>query len=209
MKNALSPLGLALIAPGALSPGALSPARGSEDTHPGPECLAPSENHFADEVWAKVGSRACLKCHRTGGDAEDSDFVLLDPAREGSPSDSMDHNRAAFARMAAAREDGQSKLLLKVIGKLDHGGEDVLAPDSSRFRVLEEFVRRSGGEAPSTAPIAADEKTPFFEGVVMLDGRGLLRRLTLSLGARLPTPTEQASVASGGLGAVWARCSTN
>ncbi len=34
----------------------------------GPECLA-VDRFFADEVWAKVGERTCLKCHNAKGDA--------------------------------------------------------------------------------------------------------------------------------------------
>ena len=41
----------------------------------------PADEFFADEVWAKVGARDCLKCHKAGGDAEDSKFVLRDPLR--------------------------------------------------------------------------------------------------------------------------------
>jgi hypothetical protein len=37
-------------------------------------------------------------------------------------------------------------VLLKVIGELDHGGEDVLAKGSTRYRILEDFVRRTNGE---------------------------------------------------------------
>ena len=45
----------------------------------------------------------------------------------------MRHNRDAFARMARLKEKDQSRLLLKVVGGLDHGGEDVLKPDSAEL----------------------------------------------------------------------------
>src|ERR1700678_3800224 len=44
-------------------------------------CAAARDEFFVNEVWAKVGAQACLKCHKDGGDAEDSDFVLQDPER--------------------------------------------------------------------------------------------------------------------------------
>lgn len=40
-----------------------------------------ADDLFAAEVWAKVGARDCVKCHKAGGDAEESKFVLRDPAR--------------------------------------------------------------------------------------------------------------------------------
>ena len=54
----------------------------------------------------------------------------------------MRHNRDAFARMARLKEKDQSRLLLKVVGELDHGGKDVLKPDSAGYRILATFVRR-------------------------------------------------------------------
>src|SRR5438105_9267977 len=81
-------------------------------------CAAAVDNYFEDEVWAKVGVRKCLTCHRKGGDAESSKFVLIDPRKsEGAARDeAMRHNRAAFARMAAAEEKDKSRMLLKVVG---------------------------------------------------------------------------------------------
>src|SRR6266481_6232006 len=45
-------------------------------------CAAAVDNYFEDEVWAKVGVRKCLTCHRKGGDAESSKgVVMLDDRR--------------------------------------------------------------------------------------------------------------------------------
>src|SRR6185436_9213666 len=147
-------------------------------------------------VWVKVGARSCLECHKPGGDAEDSKFILEDPAKGGSVA----HNREAFQKMALRARDGQSRLLLKATGKLSHGGEEVLKPDSTAFRILGEFVRRVGG-----APIAAaapDKAKPdlshFFDGLTMIDDRRLLRRATLSLAGRLPKPEEVEAVSKNG-----------
>src|SRR2546430_13415934 len=85
-------------------------------------CAAAVDNYFEDEVWAKVGVQKCLTCHRKGGDADSSKFVLIDPRkREGAARDeAMQHNRAAFARMAAVKEKNKSRMLLKVVGQLYH-----------------------------------------------------------------------------------------
>jgi hypothetical protein len=179
-------------------------ARGEVGAHTDPACFASDRDFFRDEVWGKVAARSCLKCHQSGGDAEDSDFILRDPARDAALGDVLTHNRSAFTEMAVVREDGeenQFRMLLKVVGKLDHGGEDVLEPDSARYRILEEFVRRVNGESTSRAA-ATDSTRPFFQGVEMIDEHRLLRRLTLSLAARLPNSEERDAVDKDGLGAI-------
>ncbi len=157
------------------------------------------DSFFAHEVWAKVGAASCLKCHKTGGDAEDSQFLLRDPARHPGP-ETLSHNLDAFARMGRAREDGDSRLLLKATGQLDHEGEDVLAPGSAAYQVLEEFVRRL--ENPAPVYLTVVDAPPFFEGIHLIDDRRLLRRVTLSLAGRLPTAAESATVARDGLQAI-------
>ena len=184
-------------------------ARGAElRPYSGAGCSA-LEEFFAEEVWVKVGAQSCLKCHKSGGDAADSKFLLLDPKR--APGDAqaqaMRHNRDAFARMARLLEGAESRLLLKSLGKLKHGGEDALAPESAGYRVLAEFVRRVNAPATAAAVAKASAEAeknapPFFSGVVMLDDRKLLRRATLSLAGRLPTDAEQAAVAGQGVKAM-------
>jgi hypothetical protein len=170
-------------------------------------CAAPADPTFADEVWAKVGAQECLNCHKPGGDAEDSDFVLRDPSKEVGTAreEAMRHNRAAFAEMARAVAQGdQSRLLLKAQGRLKHGGKVVLKPDSAGFRILADFVKRTTAPASARAAMAKTDKDapPFFDGVVMLDNRKLLRRVSLSLAGRLPTDAEMKSVQAGGLKAM-------
>lgn len=163
-----------------------------------PACLTDERNFFTDEVWGKVVGRTCLKCHKAGGDAEDSELTLLDPSLDGA----LEKNRERLTKFAKRRDpkSGKSRVLLKVIGELDHGGEDVLTKGSTRYRILEDFVRRANGERP--APLGLANKKPFFEGVRMIDDRKLLRRLTLQLGARLPAPEEYATVQERGLPAI-------
>lgn len=171
----------------------------------GAACTASADEYFANEVWAKVGERVCLECHKAGGDADESDFILTDPQRSGGSGRerALLHNREAFAAMAKLKEGDQSRLLLKVVGKLKHGGKQVVKPDSAGYRVLAEFVRRSSAtpsaEAVAKAMLASGKDArPFFEGVAMVDDRRLLRRVTLSLAGRLPTDGEMAAVAKDG-----------
>ncbi len=160
-----------------------------------------ADDYFADEVWTKVGARTCLECHKAGGDADDSKFILQDPLRD--PATALQHNREAFAQMALRRKGDQSRLLLKATGGLSHGGEEVLKPDSTGYRVLAEYVLRLTAPAGLTGQTSPTRQTAsFFEGVTMLEDRRLLRRATLSLAGRLPTSEELAAVEKGGLAAV-------
>lgn len=180
-------------------------AAGSAPSPPlgGAGCSASMDVYFSEEAWAKVGALSCVKCHKTGGDAEESAFLLRDPSRSTAAmqAEDMRRNCEAFARMAKLKEGGRSRLLRKAAGELEHGGEEVLKPDSTGYRVLADFVRRV--DAPRTDAVvaeAADENSPpFFEGVVMLDDRRLLRRVALSLAGRLPTEAESAGIAKQGL----------
>ena len=167
----------------------------------GTSCAAPLDDFFKDDVWGKVGSQICLTCHKKGGDAEDTKFVLQDPGRVQAPArdEVMRHNRDAFARMARLTSKDQSRLLLKVVGDLKHGGKDVLKADSAGYKVLATFVRRVTTPVGPAELAAIDPKAPpYFNGVVMLDDRRLLRRLTLSLAGRLPTNAEFTAVAKDG-----------
>jgi hypothetical protein len=161
------------------------------------------DDYFTKEVWAKVGSARCVNCHREGGDAEGSQFILEDlrKAQGHAQDDAMRHNRDMFCRMARSKHKDQSRLLLKVTGGLKHGGADVLKPDSKGYLVLAEFVRRINAPPSAASVPVADDKNlpPFFDGVTMLEPRRLLRRVTLSLAGRLPTETEPITVSAKGL----------
>ena len=175
---------------------------------PGADSVADVDAWFEIEVWAKIGAQECIKCHKQGGDAEDTRLVVREPGltRGDDRRKLMALNHLAFARVAQLKSKGQCLLLAKVVGGLDHGGKQVLKPNSTGYRILEQFVRRVN--EPSTTPSKqshADSDTPsFFDGVVMLDERRLLRRATLSLSGRLPTDAELNSVAADGLPAIHA-----
>jgi len=175
---------------------------GNTNAHRGPECIA-VDTFFADEVWAKVGERTCLKCHNVDGDASESEFLLRDTASDKPNREAaMRHNLAAFQQIASAKEDGLSMLLSKISGGLDHGGGQVLKEDTTGYRILNRFVRRTTGLPDLGPPIADYDPQPFFDGIEMISTRRLLRRVTLSLVGRLPTEAENAAVDKDGLSAM-------
>ena len=66
---------------------------GRQPAKPSVPCVA-VDRFFVDEVWAKVGERTCLKCHRVNGDAAESRFLLQDPPHDRTArSDALRHNR--------------------------------------------------------------------------------------------------------------------
>jgi hypothetical protein len=178
-----------------------------DETNPAQSTSRPSmlcqsvDSPFIDEVWAKVGERICLDCHRPDGDAADSRFVLGDIARDRSH---LPHNLGMFRLMADEQAEGSSVLLLKPIGGLEHGGGAVLTENSTEYRILQEFVS-SMSAAPSPVVNPDDlvdlESADFFEGVERTSPERLLRRVSLSLAARLPTASEVAAVREHGLDA--------
>jgi len=163
------------------------------------------ERYFRDEVWAKVAESACLKCHNAKGDAQESELILRDLA-EAEPKDReavLRGNLAAFEKVALRMRKDESVLLQKVVGRMAHEGKQVLKPDSPHFRILEGFVRRVTGKEPDLKDEKLDYDPPaFFDGLTMIEPRRLLRRLTLSLAARLPTAEEQAKVDKNSLDAI-------
>ena len=175
---------------------------------PQPKILPPStclavDNYFADEVWGKVGERTCLKCHNAKGDASESEFLLLDPAMDSKKrAAAMRQNCEAFQRIALSKENDQSRLLSKVTGGLDHGGGEVLKKNSTAYRILKRYVHRTQGLKDDNPTIDDYEAPPFFAGIEMISPPLLLRRITLSLTGRLPTPKEQATIENGGLSAM-------
>ncbi len=182
--------------------------KGQTETAPAqsaPACTL-SDRFFEDEVWAKVGERTCLRCHSKNGDAADSDFVLSPRTPDrGHDLKWIQQNCYAFQAMAKAKEGEQSRLLLKATGGLDHGGGQVLKPDSSGYRILERFARRMNPQSKEPAPAEPDSDynaSPLFEGVAMIAPQRLLRRVTLSLVGRLPSTEERAAVEQGGRAAM-------
>ena len=168
-------------------------------------CTRPVDDYFTNEVWAKVGASLCVQCHKVGGDAEESKLILKDPRKvQGhAKDDAMLHNRDMFCRLARTKAGDKSRLLVKVAGGLEHGGGDVLKPESKGYAILVEFVRRL--EAPASAkptPTVVEKETPFFDKVTMLPPDRLLRRVTLSLAGRLPTEPEKTAVAAKGQAAL-------
>ncbi len=156
------------------------------------------DNYFSKEVWPKVGRSECMKCHKAGGDADETRFVLQDLSR--LPPDERPaaarKNQDAFIRMAHQQYAGRSLLLIKASGGKDHGGQEVLKPGAAGYQVLQTFVRRSRNPHSPIGAATVESVNPefFFKDVTMLDDLRVLRKATLSLAGRLPNKNEIASL---------------
>ena len=81
---------------------------------------------FTNEVWAKVGAQACLECPQAGRGCRRQQFHIgRTPTGSlmASKNRAMRRNRDQFVIMARRMEGDQSRLLLKVTGKIRHGGK--------------------------------------------------------------------------------------
>jgi hypothetical protein len=145
---------------------------------------------FREQVWPEVIQPTCMACHTAEGAARDSDLVFASPARP----DHLDLDQASLRNIAGLERDGTSLLLLKPIGEEGHGGGPAITKDSDAWRLLEEFVRRA--EAPVTCPNTSASDIDD-SGLVMLSPAELLRKASLLLVGRLPSPEALASVRGG------------
>ena len=95
--------------------------------------------------------------------------------------------------MARIQFDGQSELLRKPLGEMDHGGGAVLTKDSDEYKVLSEMVDRV------SKPVSCGEdNSSVLPNLGIMDPVSTLRKATLQIAGRLPTAEEETIVAEGG-----------
>src|SRR5690606_10924623 len=95
---------------------------------------------MATRAWPAVLGETCLSCHGPGGIAvnQGAGFQLQPSAYPGF----LEVNLAALEKAAELHSNGTSQVLLKPLGKLEHGGGAALQEDSAAYEVLEEMVER-------------------------------------------------------------------
>lgn len=138
--------------------------------------------YFDDVLWPEVLGVTCANCHTAQGIARDSSLVFQPPA----VANYLEQNRQAFAEVAELERDGVSIVLLKPLGELSHGGGEQIQVDSEPYLQIAEFVHRLD------EPVVCED-TPIEDGDGDLDTLsplGTLRKATLMLAGRLPTPEE-------------------
>ncbi|MEE9386180.1 MAG: hypothetical protein V3V08_22440 [Nannocystaceae bacterium] len=165
-------------------------ASGCKDESP-EDCVS-TRDYFEQEVWARTLSSNCIGCHTSAGAAKESQFILVSPEER---TDYIDANLATFANLSRLEYDGVSVLLLKPLGKNEHGGGKRFEKTSEEYKAFDEML----GQLADPVVCADDgESTAFFEGLETRDNVSTLRKASLSLVGRLPTAEESMRVEFGG-----------
>ncbi len=151
-----------------------------------PSCVSTRE-YFTTEVYGKA-LKTCAGCHTPGGaaDQQGAKFKML---RDTYP-DFVSANIERMRDYAKVDYEGKPLLLLKPLGKRDHGGGAVVTEDSEEFKVLSQIVGdlRSGNEK------SCDGNAQL--GVEYLDSRETARKAGITLAGRVPTDAEISKAAT-------------
>jgi hypothetical protein len=176
----LAALALALSACGA------EPAA-KQDGAPDPgsvaQCVS-TRQLFAEQVWPKVMAKKCINCHAPGGLAAERHAGLkLYPT---SYPGFLEQNLVSLRELSKTEYEGQSLLLRKPMGELDHGGGVQFGADSDDYRLMADLVSRLQGDNGCEVAVA----TPPVQGVEAASALQLFRKASLLLAGRLPRPDE-------------------
>ena len=186
-------MGGAVAATAALSLGVSGCQTETEGGIEGSTCVS-NDEYFAVYFFEEM-KETCGSCHISGTGFQLSDFKMVPPSQAGF----LDTNMAALKKISEYEANGESVLLQKPLGMLDHGGGKVFAqgeedPGYQRLKTLVD--RLKGGE---TCP---NTEARFIAGVQMSGPQETYRKAALTLAARLPTDEEIAAVDAGGWDAV-------
>lgn len=151
------------------------------------ECVS-TEQFFKEEIWAPVMSQKCITCHNPSGAAKASQFVLQSSDLTGY----LDANLATVERLAKLEYEGEPWLLVKPTNTVEHGGGEQFARDSKEFQAFAELVERI--KNPVVCETDGVNQDSYFADVTQLDDVQTLRKASLSLVGRLPTPEEEMTV---------------
>ena len=161
-------------------------------TEPDDAVCVDDATFFRERVYPEVVQTTCMACHTLDGVASASDLVFVTTARP----DHLAVNAAALAKVAGLSRDGTSIVLRKPIGEDEHGGGTVIDADSEAFALLADYVARL--DSPTVCEGGDDTVKDADAGLSLLSPVATLRKATLLLAGRLPTPSETDAVRRGG-----------
>ena len=151
------------------------------------------EQFFRNKVWPVLNQKQCLGCHIQNGLA-----VHHTPPVTWYLTENLDANFVTMRNVALRNNSGESLLLAKPTSPktgpgLNHDGSAVITKGDAFYNTLAQFVDRS--KKPSNCAKVYDD--PLLEEVQLETYSETLRKATLSLASRLPTPAEDSAVAGG------------
>lgn len=166
---------------------------GEEET--GEDCLS-NEEYFQENVYVPVLATNCANCHKEGGEAQDTQFILQ--TAEWGP-DYINQNLEMFTQLSKLEYEGRPWILLKPTMQIEHEGGERFKVDSAEYKAFTGMIERIANPVVCDD---SDEVETFFEGVEMLDEVATLRKATLALAGRLPTVEEEQAARDGSWAAV-------
>lgn len=147
------------------------------------DCVT-SRTYFEQNVWSAFMEQKCGKCHTPDGVAvseKGAKFVLQASNYPGF----VDANLKMLGEISQIEYQGQSELLLKPIGKMDHGGGKVIEEGGAEYQALQELMTMlKDGDSCEPPP------NETLASVTTLTSQQTLRKATLNLVGRLPTKAE-------------------
>ncbi|MBZ5715200.1 DUF1588 domain-containing protein [Nannocystis pusilla] len=155
------------------------------------ECV-PTDVFFREKVWATTLSATCNACHNSTGVAKHTKFVLTPKEVPGY----LEANMKLVQDLARYEVDGLPLILAKPSMRVEHEGGLQLKPDSQEYQDLQALLNRFNN------PVECEGKVNlgnFFDDVELLDEVDTLRKATLALAGRLPTPEEYEAVRGFGI----------
>jgi len=159
----------------------------------GDGCLS-NRAFFEQKVWSSFMGAKCVLCHTDGGQAivKGAQFHLQTASYPAFDDANLDNIATLSKKIDFTTKE--SYLLLKPLGKLNHGGGTQLTEDSDEYKNLKELVTR----VQSGEDSCADSTNTTIADVKLLDPASTLRKAALDIAGRLPTKTESDKVTKGG-----------
>jgi uncharacterized protein DUF1588 len=166
-------------------------SKDDDDDGGGGACVS-SRQYFLETAWPKVFGKTCVTCHAPDGQAarEGAELQILPATYPGF----TDLNLENMRELSKLSYEGKTHLVQKPLGRERHGGGKVFDEGSDEAKIVEELAARLANEraCPEQAVAAAS-----FVGVGLSGAPETLRKATLTLAGRLPTPEEEAKVEGG------------
>ncbi len=132
---------------------------------------------FEKTLWQPVILETCISCHRAG-DLASTTSLVFDPT----------NSRNSFSRLANYSSDNEraSWLLDKPTGKMIHGGGQIFLTDSVQHQALVDWLARQD----QFGSCQGGTKN-LWQGINLLTSQQTLRKASILMAGRLPTPAEE------------------
>jgi len=154
----------------------------------GPGECVDTRTFFRDEVFRPVLQAKCYACHNDKGAAKGTDFILRGDDYPGY----LEANYNTLANLARLEIDGKPLVLRKpTLDGVEHGGGARFEVDSPDYKALERMIELF--QEPIHCAVNKEVEA-YFQGLVLLDDAQTLRKASVLLADRLPTPEELALV---------------